>query len=399
MEAEVSALMSVADEALWNSVGLFTSTDELSRCTNLIQPSFGATSLSSTSSVTTLHNTSLATTSYPSLTSCPFTPTTSFVNYTPALITTSQPTSKVTLLHADNIFSTTYLQSELPNQWTLPHFASSTTTCVSLPTPCSGLLQTNPSSTLRSEQAHSTSFEPPRIPRITRKTCAHTFGGKKPTQRPWVSKKTKKKLVLGADIGLEDFVSMALCSLVGRLSYRHLCTTYLEDWVEKTWRPLLGYVPTFSHLGCGWIYFQFKSPEDSTNILECLWTLDGSSLMLKRWRVSFDPSQDYFRHRHLWVLLPGLPLYLWNEKSLVAIGNSLGRFISVDPKSLVGPDKKMARILVELDLHEGLLETLDIDWRGHLTRQKLDYLRHSFQMYSLQTDRTPEKVLHWCSGR
>jgi hypothetical protein len=63
----------------------------------------------------------------------------------------------------------------------------------------------------------------------------------------------------------------------------------------------------------------------------------------------------------------------------MAIGNSLGRFISVDPKTLVGPDKKLARILVELDIHEGLLESLDIDWRGHLTRQKLDYLGIPFR--------------------
>jgi len=28
---------------------------------------------------------------------------------------------------------------------------------------------------------------------------------------------------------------------------------------------------------------------------------------------------------------------------------------------LTGPDKKLARILVEIDIHEGLLETLVID--------------------------------------
>jgi hypothetical protein len=52
----------------------------------------------------------------------------------------------------------------------------------------------------------------------------------------------------------------------------------------------------------------------------------------------------------------------------MAIGNSLGHFIYVDSKILIGPDKKLARILVEIDIHEGLLETLDIYWRGHLTR-------------------------------
>jgi hypothetical protein len=51
----------------------------------------------------------------------------------------------------------------------------------------------------------------------------------------------------------------------------------------------------------------------------------------------------------------------------MAIGNTLGRFIILDSKLRTGPDKKMARI-VELDIHDGLMETLDIDWRGRTTR-------------------------------
>jgi hypothetical protein len=86
-------------------------------------------------------------------------------------------------------------------------------------------------------------------------------------------------------------------------------------------------------------------------------------------------------------------LHLWNEKYLLAIGNSLGRFICVDSKMLTGSDKKLARILVEIDIHEGLLETLDIDWRGHLTRQKLDYLGVPFRCSLLQTNEPLEKSL------
>jgi hypothetical protein len=172
---------------------------------------------------------------------------------------------------------------------------------------------------------------------------------------------------------------MALCSLVGRLSYRHLCSSDLATWMTNSWRPVVRYVPTLTPLGRGWLHFHFKSPEDTTNILERLWTIDDNNLMLKRWRVSFDPAQDYFRLRHLWVLLPGLPLHIWNEKALMAIGNSLGRFISIDSKTNTGRDKRLARILVEIDIHEGLSETLDIDWRGHITRQKLDYLGIPFR--------------------
>jgi hypothetical protein len=42
-------------------------------------------------------------------------------------------------------------------------------------------------------------------------------------------------------------------------------------------------------------------------------------MMLKWWRISFDPAQDYFQYRHLWVLLPGLPLNFWNVESSDAI--------------------------------------------------------------------------------
>jgi hypothetical protein len=56
--------------------------------------------------------------------------------------------------------------------------------------------------------------------------------------------------------------------------------------------------------------------------------------MLKRWRISFDPAQEYFHFRHLWILLPGLPLNLWNKSALMAIGNALGCFICVDDNAL-----------------------------------------------------------------
>jgi hypothetical protein len=150
-------------------------------------------------------------------------------------------------------------------------------------------------------------------------------------------------------------------------------------WVHSNWWPLIGYDLEITHLTHGWICFCFKTPEDCTLILERLWTLDGGSIMLKRWRISFDPTQDYFRHRHFWVLLPGLPLHFWNLKALESIDNALGRFICVEPQSLKSSNKKMAKVMVELDIHDGLLETIDIEWRGHIIRQKLDYLGIPFR--------------------
>jgi hypothetical protein len=83
--------------------------------------------------------------------------------------------------------------------------------------------------------------------------------------------------------------------------------------LEASLRIYSGY---FSILKGGWFGFHCKTPEDASLLLSSFWTYDGSSLMLKRWRLAFNPDTDYFQHRHLWVLLPGLPLHLWNEEAL-----------------------------------------------------------------------------------
>jgi hypothetical protein len=58
----------------------------------------------------------------------------------------------------------------------------------------------------------------------------------------------------------------------------------------------------------------------------------------------------------------------------------------MDKKALAAPVKRVARVLVELDIHDGLLESIDIEWRGYLTRKNLDYLGIPFRCtYCRQT--------------
>jgi hypothetical protein len=180
----------------------------------------------------------------------------------------------------------------------------------------------------------------------------------------WKANRKAKRLVLGSDVGLEETCRMALCGLVGRLSYNYLSKGPVSEWVLKHWTPLLGYEPEVLYLTKGWLGFICRTSEDATLLLNSHWVFGGSSLMLKRWRVAFDPTTEHFQYRHLWVLLPGLPLHLWNEGALRAIGDALGKFISLDNKSLVNSSWKVGRILVEMDIHCGLLEAIDIEWRG-----------------------------------
>jgi hypothetical protein len=53
-------------------------------------------------------------------------------------------------------------------------------------------------------------------------------------------------------------------------------------------------------------------------------------------------------------------LHLWNVKALEAIGNALGKFIKVDEVVLAASDKRIGRVLVEIDIHVGLSESLEI---------------------------------------
>jgi hypothetical protein len=149
-----------------------------------------------------------------------------------------------------------------------------------------------------------------------------------------VTNKSVKRMVLGSDIGLEDTCRMALCGLVGRFTYSNLCEEKFSVWLERVWLPVLGYIPEVYFLTKGWIGFICNCPEDVATLLGKNWVNGTSSLMLKRWRVAFNPETKYFSLRHMWVLLPGLPLYLWNEGALAAIGNSLGKFIMIDKGNL-----------------------------------------------------------------
>jgi hypothetical protein len=126
---------------------------------------------------------------------------------------------------------------------------------------------------------------------VTReKLVGKTLGTPGGRRRQWKANKVIKRMVLGSDISLEETCRMALCGLVGRISYNNLCKVSLPVWVEKTWAPILGYVPEILFLTKGWLGFICKSLEDLTLLLDNRWVIGGSSLMLKRWRVAFDPT-------------------------------------------------------------------------------------------------------------
>jgi len=203
--------------------------------------------------------------------------------------------------------------------------------------------------------------------KTTQGGCLQFKGGfPKCRARVWKARKTKRQLVMGVDVGLEESCNLSLRALVGRFTYKSQCKISLTEWMQDYLESLIGYSPELLTLLRGWFGFVFKNPEDTRFILGGLWDYEAGILMLKRWRIRFDPTTKYFSFCHLWVLLPGLPLQMWNAKVLEAIGNVLGHFIKVDEVALHSHGKIMTKVMVEVDIHAGLLESLEIDWWGHI---------------------------------
>ena len=146
-------------------------------------------------------------------------------------------------------------------------------------------------------------------------------------------------MVLGRDIGLADVAKLSFHALVGKFSYWACSSRDVEAFVEERWSLILHYKPDVIILTRGWYCFYFRCLEDSEIILSKTWLSGKGSLMIKQWDHLFNPEKEVMRIRHLWVLIPNYPLFLWNLEAFTAIGNHLGRFLHVEKSLLEGNDR------------------------------------------------------------
>lgn len=86
---------------------------------------------------------------------------------------------------------------------------------------------------------------------------------------------------------------------------------------------------------------------------------------MKHWHPVLDPSIGPLIVQHLWALLLGWPMELWNVRLPEAFGNQLGKLVLVDEKSLLFVDKKVERVLVEVYISKGLIPDIEIEWRKY----------------------------------
>eukprot|EP01018_Ginkgo_biloba_P032610 Gb_14068 [translate_table: standard] len=130
--------------------------------------------------------------------------------------------------------------------------------------------------------------------------------------------------------------------------------TKLNVWIQLVWAPLLGYAQTFHLLAKRWIGFIFRDEGDANKILK------GTPV---------------------WVKLPGLRMELWLDRSFWAIGDTLGKFILSDDsyKDSTTRSVAVAKILVEINVSQGLFESMELVAGGKSYTQVLDYVNFPFR--------------------
>ena len=108
-------------------------------------------------------------------------------------------------------------------------------------------------------------------------------------------------------------------------------------------------------------------------ILNHNWPLNHSPVLLKPWHPLFDASRERVNKIPIWVRLPGLPLHFWDTLHFRQIGDILGNYLEADLSFMETHYKQVARILVELNILEGLPETIHLVWGPDSITQLLDY--------------------------
>jgi hypothetical protein len=93
----------------------------------------------------------------------------------------------------------------------------------------------------------------------------------------------------------------------------------------------------------------------------------------------FNAREEFEDSTPMWVKFPILPIELWHDSGLKEIGDALGNFITADNSHKYISSRSMARILVDIDIQQGLFESIKLMEGDQSYTQILDYLNIPFK--------------------
>lgn len=117
----------------------------------------------------------------------------------------------------------------------------------------------------------------------------------------------------------------------------------------------------------------FSEKSQASVVLQKSWFIDSSPIRLKLRNPTFDAASERLNSIPIWVRLSSLPPHLWNEKCFQDIGNHLGKFLVANMGFIDSAEMSVARIMVLLNIREGLKEFHNLTHLGRTRIQILDY--------------------------
>ena len=91
-----------------------------------------------------------------------------------------------------------------------------------------------------------------------------------------------------------------------------------------------------------------------------------------------DARSDSMQQSPMWVKLPSLLMEFWSVQAIIVNGDLLRKIILVDD-CLMSDHRSMARVLIDLDVHGGLYESLDLVIGDNVYSHLLDYQHMPFR--------------------
>lgn len=78
--------------------------------------------------------------------------------------------------------------------------------------------------------------------------------------------------------------------------------------------------------------------------------------------MDLNHENEPYYLRDFWLMLLGFPLHFWTMKILEKVANVAGKFIFLNEFNLNSSDKRVAFLLVEVDMRKGSLAEMDLHW-------------------------------------
>ena len=142
-----------------------------------------------------------------------------------------------------------------------------------------------------------------------------------------------------------------------------------------------GKEPEITQLAKGWFDFHFECKKDVDYVLGKIWNYGTTPFQLKRWTPLFHADTQRIDTIPVWVRLLGLPWEFWNPASLDDIGWALGTFIEAGLSYQQTRIRKVARILVSLNIRTSCQDHISLICETKTRKQLLDYEGIPFQCH------------------